>query len=58
MKLGKLADEGNFKEFGDRIVIQRSLPFAPFILAGLGLTVLVRGPFLLKLIELMRGAMR
>ncbi|RKY00556.1 hypothetical protein DRP77_11300 [Candidatus Poribacteria bacterium] len=57
-RLRKLADEGHFKEFGDRIVIQRSLPFAPFILAGLILTVLFKGPFLLKLIELMRGAMR
>ena len=57
-RLRKLADEGHFKEFGDGIVIQRSLPFAPFILAGLILTVLFRGLFLLKLMELMRGAMR
>ncbi len=51
-KLKKLAEEGYFEPFENKVMVQRSFPFAPFILGGLILTILAKGPFYLVLSKL------
>jgi len=43
-RLKTLAQSGAFDDFGGRLQIQKTIPFAPFIALGVVLTVLVRGP--------------
>ena len=51
-QLQHLAVEGALAEFGNQIKIQPAIRFAPVIAVGALLTVLCRGPFYLKLIQL------
>ena len=44
-ELKQLAEDGKFEGFDNKILIQRSLRFAPMICLGVILTLLCRGPF-------------
>lgn len=50
--LKRLADQGKFANFGNKIQIQPAISFAPVISTGAVLTFLCHGPFYLKLIQI------
>ena len=52
VQLQNLARKGALAEFSNRVNIQPSIRFAPVIFVGVLLTVLCRGPFYLKLMQL------
>ena len=52
VQLQNLARKGALAEFSNRVNIQPSIRFAPVIFVGALLTVLCRGPFYLKLMQL------
>ena len=49
-----LSAEGVFEGFGNRLMIQQTLPFAPVILFGVMLTLLFRGSFVWPLVGWLR----
>lgn len=51
-KLNKLAAQGAFTKFENRIKIQPDICFAPVITVGVLLTILCQGPFYLKLMQI------
>jgi preflagellin peptidase FlaK len=51
-ELKQLAEEGHFAAFGNKVKVQQAMPFAPIVLCGVILTVLCRGVFIERLLEL------
>ncbi|HET90325.1 MAG TPA: hypothetical protein ENN99_06255 [Chloroflexi bacterium] len=51
-ELRELAKEGHFAAFGNKVKVQQAMPFAPIVLCGVILTVLCRGVFIDRLLEL------
>jgi Flp pilus assembly protein protease CpaA len=51
-ELKELARQGHFATFGDKIKVQKAVPFAPIVTVGVVLTIISRGIFLERLIEL------
>lgn len=51
-KLKELAEAGHFAAFGNKVKVQEAIPFAPIILFGVVLTIISRGVFLERLVEL------
>jgi len=51
-ELKQLAAAGHFAAFGDKVKVQQVMPFAPIMLGGVMLTVLCRGVFVERLVEL------
>jgi len=51
-ELRELAEEGHFTAFGNKVKVQQAMPFAPIMLCGVILTVLCRGVFIDRLLEL------
>lgn len=51
-ELQALAGEGHFAVFGNKVKVQESMPFAPIILVGVVLTIVSRGVFVERLVEL------
>jgi Flp pilus assembly protein protease CpaA len=54
-ELKKLAEEGHFEGFGNKIRIQGSVRFAPIITVGFLLTIICRGPFYARIASIMFG---
>jgi hypothetical protein len=51
-ELKALSAAGHFAAFGNRVQIQKSMPFAPIILVGVLITILSRGVFMERLLAL------
>lgn len=51
-ELKELAGQGHFAAFGNKVKVQEAVPFAPIILLGVMLTILSRGVFLERFVEL------
>ncbi len=54
-ELKELAAQGHFAGFGNKVKVQESIPFAPIVLIGVVLTILSRGVFVEKLIQLINA---
>jgi len=52
-ELKELAGQGHFAAFGNKVKLQEAMPFAPIILFGVILTILSRGIFLERFMELL-----
>jgi preflagellin peptidase FlaK len=53
-ELRELAAQGHFTSFGNKVKVQESVPFAPIILLGVILTIICRGVFIERLLELVK----
>ena len=54
VELQRLADAGQFTDFGNRVKVQMTMPFAPMILAGVILTLAGRGTIIEAIINWLR----
>jgi prepilin signal peptidase PulO-like enzyme (type II secretory pathway) len=52
VELRELAAAGHFAAFGDKVKVQQAMPFAPIMTGGVLLTVICRGVFIDRLLEL------
>jgi preflagellin peptidase FlaK len=53
-ELKELAEQGHFAAFDNKVKVQEAIPFAPIILFGVILTIICRGVFIERLLELVR----